>query len=944
MAGKETKERTLILGIDASKAKAGSKSYQSAVKAAGVETSRFGKAVTATDRKLGGMGKTAGQVKTALMGMVSGLALVAAARGAVTTVASFEETMAQVGAVTARAGESVEGAQARIAGLASAAERAGATTRFSATQAGEALLCLGRAGFDAGEATSALPATLSLAAAGAMDLGTAADIASNAVSQFNLDAADTARVSDVLITTSNRANTSVIQLGEAMKFAGPIASKLNVSLEETSAAAGVLGDAGIQASLAGTNLRGILVRLLRPVGEVGTAIESLGLSLDDVNPEKVGLIGAFRAFRDAQLDASTAAVIFGRLNVSAGLQLASNVDKLEELTEANTKSTGAAQRQASVVENTLGGALRRFKAATEAAAIATGRRGLSGALQEVIDTSAGVVRVLFDVSTAADAADSKVQTLAGAVEGLGLALLVLGGSKVASGVLKVLGSTRAVATAAIATATAQRAAHATTIMMGQGHTFLAARTAATAAKMGILRKVTIGLFAIISKHPVGMLITAIGLAGTAMGFFGTKTREATRAVVEQTETWDQYQKAVSRMEEVKKVLDLSAPLNKAGAEVSGLQRELMALEDVFLSFSKAVEAGDFSEGRLFGPVMLENLGFTKKEMRDLGITSDANNQKMLTAQQVIDALAAKYRTLEGNLHNAVEEQNKFDSSLRNTESSAGKTTKSIDEYVQKLKEEAFASTLSSKGAAKYRAALELLHLAHEEGSTLTAQHIRDAYAAIDANKDLTDEAGKQTTKLAETLKAHDFSRDISQAFATGFTNVITSASTARDALQNIMQSISHTILSSGLQNFFGSMFQKPAVTAPTAGGNATGFAAFFGRLFQSHSGNVFGTGNRKLFNGGYVQRTMTELPIHQTGDSTSIAERGPEAVLQLRRDAKGVLGVRMPENMKPSLTIQQHLTIKTENPEQMRKSRRQINRFMDDANRRARGAYGAIVS
>ena len=165
--------------------------------------------------------------------LVGAFTAVQTVRAAVGVIGSFEETLAQVRGVAIRTTETlaVQGRQFEL--LRRQAADLGATTRFTATEAGEAQLFLARAGFEVNEIYSALPATLNLAAAGVLDLGTAADIASNVLSQFNLEAEQTGQVGDILVTTANNANTNVAQLAEALKLAGPVAGALKVDLELT---------------------------------------------------------------------------------------------------------------------------------------------------------------------------------------------------------------------------------------------------------------------------------------------------------------------------------------------------------------------------------------------------------------------------------------------------------------------------------------------------------------------------------------------------------------------------------------------------------------------------------------------------------------------------------------------------------------------------------------
>src|SRR5699024_5729548 len=140
---------------------------------------------------------------------------------------------------------------------------------------------LAMAGYESNEIISAMPGVLNAAAAGQVELGTAADITSNVLSGFGLQASETSRVADVLTKAFTSSNTSMESLGETMKYAAPVAKAAGFSLEETAAAAGILGDSGISASQAGTTLRGVMLRLINPPKQAAEALDALGISVTD---------------------------------------------------------------------------------------------------------------------------------------------------------------------------------------------------------------------------------------------------------------------------------------------------------------------------------------------------------------------------------------------------------------------------------------------------------------------------------------------------------------------------------------------------------------------------------------------------------------------------------------------------------------------------------------
>ena len=276
----------------------------------------------------------------------------------------FEASMSHVQAVTGATGS-------EMAKLEDMARELGETTKFSATQAAEAMGFLGMAGFDTNQIMSSMPGLLDLAAAGQLELGRAADIATNIVSGFNMTAEDTGMVSDVLAKAAASANTSVEQLGAAMSYVAPVASGAGLSLQETAAAIGVLSDNGIQGERAGTALRGVIASLQNPVGGTARALEKLGLSAEDVDPTMNSLADILRKLESAGIDSKTAMELVG---VEAGPALIAMLNKgsggLGKFTKDLADSDGAAAQMAETMSDNTKGSLQEFQSALEGIALA----------------------------------------------------------------------------------------------------------------------------------------------------------------------------------------------------------------------------------------------------------------------------------------------------------------------------------------------------------------------------------------------------------------------------------------------------------------------------------------------------------------------------------------------------------------------------------------------
>ncbi|MEM1204774.1 MAG: phage tail tape measure protein [Acidobacteriota bacterium] len=261
----------------------------------------------------------------------------------------------------------------------------GETTVFAASQAAEGATFLGRAGFKTQEILSALPGVLDLAAAGVLDLGRAADISSNILSAFNLEASRSDEVADALAAGAASANTSVEQLGDAMKFVGPVASALNMSVQDTAAGIGVLSNAGIQGEMAGTGLRRVLAGLASPTRKAEQALAAMGLAVEDVNPATHSLIEIVQTLATAGIDVEKAFTLFGQRGGPAILALTSQVGSLEELTDTLRDSGGAASEMAEIMMDTLTGSGKELASVWESVQIEVGQ-GMAPALREATDT------------------------------------------------------------------------------------------------------------------------------------------------------------------------------------------------------------------------------------------------------------------------------------------------------------------------------------------------------------------------------------------------------------------------------------------------------------------------------------------------------------------------------------------------------------------------------
>ncbi len=272
--------------------------------AIGARVEGFQRGMSKAQRSLRNFEKSTRRARGMVVGATGAMARGFAAVGTAATIAiadsirvfaDFETSMLRVKAISGATG-------AEFQSLTDLAKELGSTTAFTAREAAQAMGFLAQAGFEVGEVHKALPKVLSLAAAGQLDLAQAADITASVLRGFGLEASESGRVADVLAAAASKSNTSVEGMGEAFKFAGPVASAMGVSLEETAAALGVLSNAGLKGSLAGTGLRMVLVKMGEDVAGAG----GLTQALETLNTE--GVQAVVDTMKDLDARAGTAAV------------------------------------------------------------------------------------------------------------------------------------------------------------------------------------------------------------------------------------------------------------------------------------------------------------------------------------------------------------------------------------------------------------------------------------------------------------------------------------------------------------------------------------------------------------------------------------------------------------------------------------------------------------
>ena len=295
-----------------------------------------------------------------------GLATTGAFAKSVQIFGEYEQSMAQVRAVSGATED-------QFKALDSIAREMGRTTVFTARESAQALSFMSMAGLEAEQSIAALPDVLNLAAAGQLELGQSADIVTNVMAGYGIEADRVTHAVDVLTKGFTSANTDLVQLGEAFKLGGPVAKAAGLSFEETAAALSLMGNAGFQATLSGTALRGAITRLLNPTDENRKLLEQYGVEVLDSEGKMRSLVEIMRQFEGVGLTAADAMAIFGQRAGPAMLALLEQGSgALEELTFEMLNAAGTADRIARTQLDTFQGDITLLKSALEGLALGIG--------------------------------------------------------------------------------------------------------------------------------------------------------------------------------------------------------------------------------------------------------------------------------------------------------------------------------------------------------------------------------------------------------------------------------------------------------------------------------------------------------------------------------------------------------------------------------------------
>lgn len=289
------------------------------------------------------------------------------------TYKNFETSMSKVKAVSQANTQEMKALEAE-------ARRLGATTEWTASQAADAEVALSQMGFTPQQTVASLGDMLSLASAGGLELGRAAEIVGGTLNAFNYSADNASRIADVLAVSASRSGTNVEMMGESLKYAAPLASGMGMEIEETAAAIAMLGNMNITGSQAGTTMVAMLNDLTSTTSKAQNAMKSIGFTAYDAQgkmkdfPSMMAeLAGALEGMTD-EAKTNVLSDIFGTRATKGVLSfLSQGEEKINEMTAAMHNAGGMAKKMAKEMQDNLQGDINTLRSTIEAEQINIGK-------------------------------------------------------------------------------------------------------------------------------------------------------------------------------------------------------------------------------------------------------------------------------------------------------------------------------------------------------------------------------------------------------------------------------------------------------------------------------------------------------------------------------------------------------------------------------------------
>lgn len=706
----------------------------------------FGNEIEDADQKTSIFGETlkSALASEAIIGAVKAVsgAIKDMAEQAIGVGSSFESAMSQVAATMGMSVDDIEGGSEAYQLLADSAKQCGATTKYSASQAAEALNYLALAGYSAEKSAETLPKVLNLAAAGGLDLATASDMVTDAMAALNMQTSELDKYIDEMAVTSQKSNTSVQQLGEATLVAAGAVSSTNTDLETMNAELGVLANNGIKGSEGGTHLRNVLLSLASPTEAAEIALKRLRVETEDSNGNMRNLSDILYDLNAAMENMGSAektrtiATIFNKTDIAAvNALLKGTGGEFDYLKRQIELSNGAAQNMADTMNNNLAGKVTILQSALEGLGISAYevfdedlKKGVDAATEAVgkldesikngelgtsLDRFSGAVGDLMDkaIDAAMDALPKLIDSLTFVIEHLEEIGAIVAG--VATGFLTFKAATTA--TTLLNTAIALLPPN------------LTAAETATAAFNTVL-----------AANPMGAVAAAAGLLVTGLTLLFEKTGNYTPKVAELN---DEQQALVDSMNKVNSAVETSRDtFAKNESSMQGTRQQASELVAKLRELEPAAKNDEAKMSELQKTVDQLNTIMPDLKLSVNGVTGELN-MSVDAVEKYTDALLyqAEVEAYQGRISEILQEQIDLKNELLEKE----------NEYIasQARVEEAFAERNAAVDA--YNSAFE----EYQNGvGDWTAEQVLGLQAAAEAAQEHTEQVCLNESQIIGAYK------------------------------------------------------------------------------------------------------------------------------------------------------------------------------------------------
>lgn len=802
----------------------------------------------------------------------------AAAALAVREIANYTQSLSNARAMTNATAED-------MARLEVVTRELGASTVFSAAQVADAAAELGKAGFSVNNIIEALPATLDLAAAASIGIAQAADITAGVMAGFGIAAKDSADAADILAVVATGAKTDISGLGEAIKYVGPVAKSVGWTLSETSAILGVLANQGIEGSMAGTSLKSTISSLVSPTKTAAAALQSLGLSVEDVRPGLVKSDEIFRRLAAAGIDAERAFQIFGERGAVGVLAVTSALENLDKMTGVIQNHEGAARRMAEIKLDNIAGDWEKLTGELSETAMVLGSAGLSGALRDLIQTGTQWVEWLNKMVECV--IKNKEQAAL-----LNDVLIAVGSTIAGIIVLKAALWFSGLAAAIAAATTAVAAFNAAVLLIG----------GATLGALGYLFKMRMEIIELekYTRKQENALLDMAGATGEAARQAEIATLQMRRA---QMRTADEIVADIANIQgELAGIgqgylLQNQAMLDQKRikeGQLSQLQKELSIVEELKkkedelvvkkITTSRAYQqnaelarqTGLAAMGMMTGNVTQAPTVpgappvtpiATSGGSASASKSSDARSQSK--AQYSVDGMMSAAFNQMGILK---QEADKIISTFKQQEEAKQKYIDGVKKQTEAEQKRLELTKIYGDNMSEIDTQMQLYNATREYGIQIGSEEYRQLEEQIRARKQAADSVKElekaKANEVEQAKKAAESQKQWNNQLTYAFKDAIMNSKNLGDALSNLANRVQDMLVNKALDSLLGGMFAS----------------------MKFAKGAAFSAGGVTAFASGGVVNSPTMFPMR--GGVGLMGEAGAEAIMPLTRTSNGDLGVK----------------------------------------------------